>query len=128
MIDSISLDTLWRVDYLDAAPEGRIDGFSLPLLADFHPRQIERKLAWLEHAFDLPDQDVCINYHLSISALPRGTQLILNGRDFGEIPAPLTLDVTDFVFLEDNLIAFRVFRNASGAFGSVRLLAIPCDA
>lgn len=127
MIDEIALDMLWRCGYFDAMPEPRIDGFSLPLLADFEPRMTDGKLAWLEHAFDLPVQDECVNYHLSISALPRGTQLILNGRDFGEIIAPFTLDVTDTVFLEDNLIAFRVFRGAAGAFGAVRLVAIPCD-
>jgi hypothetical protein len=52
---------------------------------------------------------------------------VLNGRDFGEISGPFTLDVTDTVFLEDNLIAFRVFRGAAGTFGTVRLIAISCD-
>jgi hypothetical protein len=127
MIDEIALDTLWRCGYFEAAPEARIDGYSLPLLADFQPRLIDGKLAWLEHSFDLPMQDECINYQLRIEAVPRNTQLVLNGRDFGEISGPFTLDVTDTVFLEDNLIAFRVFRGAAGTFGTVRLIAISCD-
>ena len=127
MINEIALDTLWRCGYFDAAPAPRIDGFSLARLANFDPRQIDGKLAWLEHAFDLPMQDECVNYHLVISALPVGTQLFLNGRDYGEISTPFTADVTDTVFLEDNLIAFRVFRDSAGAFGAVKLVAIPCD-
>jgi hypothetical protein len=127
MIPEISLDRLWRREDFDRVPEERIDGSTLALLASFEPRQIARKIGWLERTFNLPMQDECINYMLHIDGVPRDTQLWLNGRDFGEIEAPFSADVTDLVALEDNLIAFRVLRGARGKFGAVRLVAIPCD-
>jgi hypothetical protein len=93
----------------------------------FDPRQVESKLAWLAREFDLPMQDECVNYLLQIDAVPVGTHLTLNGREFGELIEPLSLDVTDLVALEDNRIAFRVPHNAAGRFGVVRLIATPCE-
>ena len=124
MISEISLDSHWRCDNLEGDPDNGID---VPLLAAFDARQIESDLARLERYFDLPMQDVCINYDLRIDSVPVGTHLTLNGRDLGEISVPLVLDVTDTVTLEDNTIAFRVVRGAAGAFGSVRLTAVPCE-
>lgn len=126
MIDAISLDTHWRCEYLDSVPDGQIDGFDIPSLAKFEPRRIPSKLAWLERYFDLPMQDECINYTLTIDSAPVGTHLTLNGRELGEIVAPLALDVTDLVALEDNVMALRVPHNAFGAFSVMRLTVIPC--
>ena len=123
MIDAISLDAHWRVHY----PNRPTDSLSVTSLAKFDARRIDGTLAWLEREFDLPMQDECINYRLQIDAVPVGTHLRLNGRDFGELTEPLSLDVTDMVALEDNRIAFRVSHNAAGAFGAVRLIAIPCE-
>ncbi len=116
MISEISLDLHWYGD-----------DFSISELAAFDPRGIDGKLVWLEREFDLPLQDVCISYELYVNAAPAGTHLTINGRDFGEIETPFVFDVTDFVTLEQNRIAFRVMHGASGRFGAVRLVAIPCE-
>ncbi len=123
MIPEISLNTHWRQT---SAPDAD-DGSDVPLLAQFEPRRIKGKMAWLEREFDLPMQDVCINYLLRIDAVAQGTHLSINGRDFGEIAAPLEIDVTDNVALEDNKIVLRVLHNAFGAFGTVQLIAVPCE-
>ncbi len=127
MIETIALNTHWRCTYAEQMPDGGIDGFDVAALTAFDPRSIEGKLAWLERSFDLPVQDVCINYQLEIDYAPRDTHLFLNGRAFGEIATPFRLDVTDMVALEDNQILFRVAHNAFGGFGPVRLIAIPCE-
>src|SRR5579871_6599873 len=100
MIPEIPLNTHWRQN---SAPDTD-DGFDVPLLSNFESRRIQGKMAWLERAFDLPIQDVCINYLLRIDAVAQGTHLSINWRDFGEISAPLEIDVTDNVALENNTI------------------------
>ncbi len=127
MIDTISLDTTWRCDTLEGDPDERIAGFDVPSLVRFDVGRLARKTAWLERRFDLPTQDICINYQLKIEAVPGETRLYINGRDFGVISGPLQLDVTDTVALEDNLIAFRIGDNDGRRFGSVRLIALPCE-
>jgi hypothetical protein len=127
MFDTISLDPHWRCEYLDGAPDGQIDGFDIPSLTKFEPRQIPTKLAWLERAFDLPIQDECINYMLSIDSAPVGTRLSINGREVGEFLTPLSLDVTDIVALEDNVMTLSVPHNALGWFGIMQLIVIPCE-
>ena len=116
MIDQISLDLHWHGD-----------GFSVPDLTEFDPRSIDGTLVWMERDFDLPLQDVCITYELHIDAAPVGTHLMINGRDFGEIETPFVFDVTDCVTLEENRIALRVMHGASGRFGAVSMVAIPCE-
>jgi hypothetical protein len=124
MMTQIQLDSHWRC----APSADDFDGgMNISLLSRFDPRRIDGKMAWLDRFFDLPIQDQCVNYTLKIESVPIGTHLTLNGRDLGEIALPFTLDVTDIVALEDNLIAFRVMRGAAGGFGDVRLIVIPCD-
>ncbi len=127
MISEIALNAHWYGSSADRLPDELINGFSVPNLAAFDPRRIDGKLVWLEREFDLPLQDVCISYELQIDAAPVGTQLTINGRDFGEIETPFVFDVTDMVTLEDNRIAFRVMHGASGRFGAVSMMAIPCE-
>ncbi len=123
MIETISLDANWRCGNGD--PDVETAGFDVPSLAafDLHPANGSR--AWLKHRFDLPLQDVCITYTLNIDALPPKTRLSINGHDFGEIVTPFSQDVTEAVFLENNQMILRV--STTGAFGVVRLIAIPCD-
>ncbi len=127
MIDAISLDTNWRCDTLEGDPDERIGGFEVPSLADFEVERVGGKTAWLEKRFDLPVQDVCINYTLEIETAPRDVWLYINGRDLGRIRGPLRFDVTDMVALEDNVIAFRIVDQTEGGFGAVRLIAVPCE-
>ena len=127
MISEIALNAHWHGINADRLPDEGINGFSVPDLAAFDPRLIDGKLVWLEREFDLPLQDVCITYELHVDAAPVGTHLTINGRDFGEIETPFVFDVTDMVTLEDNRIAFRVMHGASGRFGAVSMVAIPCE-
>ncbi len=127
MIETIDLNAHWRCVYAEQLPDGGIDGFDVAALTTFDPRAIEGKFAWLERDFDLPVQDVCVNYQLQIDDAPHDTHLFINGRAFGEVATPFTFDVTDVVALEDNRIVFRVAHNAFGGFGPVRLEAVPCE-
>ena len=131
MIDAISLDAHWRCEYFEDNPDEVefATGFDILTLAGwtFDPLRVEGWAAWLEKRFDLPLQDLCVNYDLSIAAAPPQTRLYVNGRDFGLITTPLRIDVTDMVALEDNVIAFRIVDNADGGFGAVRLIAVPCE-
>ncbi len=131
MIDAISLDAHWRCEYFEDDPDEVefATGIDVPTLAgwSFDPLRLDGWAAWLEKRFDLPLQDMCVNYDLSIDAAPPGTRLYVNGRDFGLIATPLQIDVTDMVALEDNVIALRVPSGSATAFGSSRLIAIPCE-
>ncbi len=127
MISEISLNAHWHGILAERVPDELIDGFSVPELTTFDARRIAGKLAWLERDFDLPLQDLCITYDLHIDAVPAGTHLVLNGRDFGEIETPFAFDVTDLVALEDNRLVFRVMHDAAGQFGVITLTAIPCE-
>lgn len=127
----ISLDENWLCNYFEHEPtlfEFMESGDIPSLMAwTFDARMVEGWSAYLHRTFDLPLQDECINYILHIDRLPASAHLYLNGRDFGDLTAPLTIDVTDFIALEDNRIAFRVSCDAVGGFGRVRLIAVPCD-
>jgi len=84
-------------------------------------------VAWLERQFTLHPTDECVQYVLQVAAAPAGTQVIVNDQNLGALSAPSALDVTAFVSLDDNLIAFRVERHRHGAFGDVHLQAVPCE-
>jgi hypothetical protein len=127
MMETISLDPHWRCNAFDHRLDPPNSVRTVASLAVFDTRTIGGQQALLEREFDLPAQDECVNYLLEIDTVPVGTHFTLNGRDFGELTEPLSLDVTDLVALEDNRIAFRVPHNAAGHFGAVRLIAVPCD-
>ncbi|MCK6580933.1 MAG: hypothetical protein L6Q98_22810 [Anaerolineae bacterium] len=130
-IPDISLDADWTCDYFEDIPTlyEFMETFRLPSLAKwtFDKTRRENWLAWLQKKFDLPMRDICVTYRLRIDSAPSPGRLTINGRDFGEIAAPLDLDVTDYVTLEDNLIAFRVPCEARGSFSDIRLTAFPCN-
>ncbi len=128
----ITLNTDWRCDYFETEPSlyEFMDGFDVPVLQAwaFDRRMTEGWVAWLQRTFDVPPiEDVCVNFVLHIKSAPPGTHLIINGRDFGAVPMPFSFDVTDYITLEDNIIAFRVPCEAGGGFGDVRLRVVPCE-
>jgi hypothetical protein len=129
---TIPLNTDWTCDYFEdgqASLYEFMETHYVPVLRQwsFERRLCEGWAAWLQRRFDLPPiGDVCIDYRLLIEAAPYGAQLVLNGREYGKIAVPLDIDVTDVVTLEDNQIAFRVPCDTSGAFGSIRLIPVPC--
>lgn len=129
---TLILDSHWSCDYFEVEPDlFELQDYrgTLPRLLDW---QFERRFpdgwaAWLERRFDLQPLDVCVHYELSIAAAPEGVELSVNGRQFGAIAAPCQIDITDYVTLDENRIAFRVLRGAEGVFGAVRLAAVPCE-
>jgi hypothetical protein len=129
-IPDISLDERWSLDYFEDIPTlyEFMETFTLPSLAKwrFDKTRAENWIAWLQKRFDLPLREVCVTYVLCIDSAPAGARFYLNGRDFGAIETPLRLDVTDYVTLEDNVIAFRVPCDMRGSFSDIRLTAFPC--
>jgi hypothetical protein len=129
---TLHLDTLWSCDYIEVEPdlyEFQDYATQVPSLPDwrFSGRYPEGWAAWLERRFDLQPTDMCVRYTLRIEATPDGAALSVNGRQFGVIDAPCSVDVTDYVTLDENRIAFRVLSGANGAFGALRLTAVPCE-
>jgi hypothetical protein len=129
---TLVLDRHWSCDYFEVEPdlyEFQDYRVSLTSLQDwqFERRFPESWAAWLERRFDLHPIDTCVHYVLSIDAAPEGTALSVNGRQFGAISAPCRIDITDFVTLDENRIAFRVHSGSTGRFGTVRLTAVPCE-
>lgn len=127
----LPLDTDWTCDYFEVDPdlyEFQDYTAALSHLGDWHfeQRYAEGWAAWLERRFYLHPTSECVRYQLSIAAVPSGAQLSVNGRQLGSVSAPATFDVTDYVTLDENRIAFRVESGAQGAFGEVKLLAISC--
>ncbi len=104
-------------------------GETVAQLGDWHfdHNHDDDRAACLERRFELYPTDECVQYVLQVAAAPSGTQITVNGRSVGAISAPCTLDITAFVSLDENQIAFRVERSAHGAFGAVRLQAVPCE-
>lgn len=129
---TLNLDSQWTCDYFETEPdlfELQDYQVSLPALRDwrFDGRFPAGWAAWLERRFNLYPTDTCVHYELSIAAVPDGTELSVNGRQFGAISAPCRIDITDFVTLDENRISFRVYSGATGRFEAVRLTAVPCE-
>ena len=129
---TLNLDSQWSCDYFETEPDlFELQDFrvSLPALGDwrFDGRFPIGWAAWLERRFNLYPTDTCVHYALSIAAAPDGAELSVNGRQFGAVSAPCQIDITDFVTLEENRIAFRVQSGAVGRFEGVRLTAVPCE-
>jgi hypothetical protein len=129
---TIHLNTDWTCEYFEIDPdlyEFQDYRERSARLADwqFAPRYPEGWAAWLEKRFMLTAQDVCVRYELRIEAVPAGAQLSVNGRQFGVVAAPAVYDITDYVTLDENRLAFRVESGAEGMFGAIRLVATPCE-
>lgn len=129
-IPNLSLDRDWRCDYFEDIPtiHDFIPTTPVPSLRAwrFDQTRDKNQIAWLEKRFDLPMRDVCVSYRLHIDAAFYAAHLSLNVQDFGEISTPFDQDVTDYVMLEDNVIALRV-PYTDAAFNDIRLIAIPCN-
>ncbi len=130
-IPDISLDDRWTCDYFEDIPTlyEFMETYPVASLAKwrFDKTRAENWIAWLQKKFDLPLRDVCVSYWLCIDSAPAATRLYINGRDFGVVATPLRFDVTDYVTLDDNVIAFRVPCEMRGSFSDIRLTAFPCS-
>ncbi|MBZ0300833.1 MAG: hypothetical protein K8J31_13870 [Anaerolineae bacterium] len=136
-LPAIILHSGWTCEYFELEPglyEFAQD-VRVPSLVEwaFDKRRVENWAAWLKRGFDLRPTDGCVSYFLYLDSAPEDTQIYVNGEKIGiyqqsgpDAP-PFEVDVTPYVALEYNEIAFRVEWNAAGRFEGVRLQAVPCD-
>jgi hypothetical protein len=132
----IPLDTDWR--YFPTADRDEVFGGSelddsswgdLPQLADLplDVLQFYGELNLKRH-FDLePIGELCLRFHLEISALPVGAAVYVNGWQVGQGDGQhrLQTDVTDYVSLENNVLLLKLKRKAS-PLGQVLIRPVPC--
>lgn len=132
-LPAISLNSGWTCEYfeIDASLYEFQDDVPVPSLVEwvFDKRRVENWAAWLRRGFDLEPTILCVNYVLRVDSAPEETLIYVNGEKVGVYnpPGPLEIDVTSYVALEYNDIAFRVEWNAAGRFEGVRLQPVPCD-
>src|SRR5690606_14889167 len=136
-LPAISLNSGWVCEYFELEP-GLYefgDDVTVPSLVEwiFDKRRFENWDAWLRRGFDLRPTDVCVHYALCLDSSQIKTIIHNNVEkvDVYQPPGPgdppFTIDVTPYVALEYNEIAFRVEWNAAGHFEGVRLQPAPCD-
>jgi len=133
---SIPLNDGWLCTYFEteSAPyEFATDDTVVTLTQwSFDKRRAEGWMAWLQRSFRLDPTDFCVRYLLLIDSAPQKASIYVNDQhvadyNIGDDDPPFELNVTYYVALEDNTIAFRVSCDAMGQFARVRLQAIPCD-
>jgi hypothetical protein len=128
----IPLETGWQCEYFEVEPnlyEFSDGALKVPYLSDWRceRRFAEGWAAWLQRKFTLEAVDFCVTYWLVVDHAPADARFYLNGKLIGEYRAPFKVDVTDFVFLEENTIAIRLTCPEQGEISGVRLQGTPCD-
>lgn len=117
------IDPAYGVSALDESAWG-----VMPVLADFPRESIghDRPLS-LQRRFDLPPiGDVCLRYVLDVPQAPARTAIYINGWHAATTTGEaITVDVTDWVTLEDNRILLKVF-SKRGELHGLHLRAVPC--
>ena len=136
-LPALSLDSDWVCEYfqMDSGSRDAADEIVVPSLVEwvFDKRRVENWAAWLRHGFDLDATDFCVSYMLVIDSAPEDMRIYINGEKVGVYQPPepgappFEIDLTYYVALEYNEIAFRVEWNAAGRFEGVRLQPVPCD-
>lgn len=103
----------------------------IPLLneSSFDDRQMGKNMnVWLQRSFNVePMDEICLRYFLHIDSAPRDSQVYINEKHIATYSAPFKIDVTDYLWLEDNIIGIRVDRDTPGNFGDIYLQPVPCD-
>jgi hypothetical protein len=138
MIKTLDLTHNWTCDYFELGHSMYefMQGVDLPSLNEwsFDKRRVEGWAVWLQRSFFLERTEACVSYVLYIDSAPASTRIFVNGEHVMDYipPAddapPFEIDVTPYVHLDDNTIAFRVeYHNAETAFAGVCLQPVPCD-
>lgn len=86
----------------------------------------------LTQSFWLEPLDICVGYHLRVEGVPVGTAVYINDQFIGTIEntGPFNANVTNFVWLEKNVITFEIghiVQDSELPLKGVRLEAIPCE-
>jgi hypothetical protein len=132
-LNRISLDQNWTCQYLENDPdlfEFLADDTPVPSLRSWvrNGRFTEGWGAWLHRGFSLePMDEICLSYFLHIDSAPYKTRIYINEKHIATYSTPVKIDVTDYVWLEDNIIGIRVDCDTPGSFSEVYLQPVPCD-
>jgi hypothetical protein len=128
-LPSISLDEHWQVRYFPIRTDDLVDGYagSVPAITEWAGLESPDSIVWIWRPFYLEPTNICVRYYLSIDSRPSATGIVVNDYQLvpPNTPLPLKVDITDYVMLEENIIALRV--TSDGKFGHISLLPIPCD-
>lgn len=83
---------------------------------------------WVWRTFSLEPTEFCVRYFLQLDSMPAYTTIEINGHIIVSTVTThsLTVDVTDYVTLEENKLAFKLVQ-LGVPLGKVRLLPISCD-
>lgn len=137
-LHTLDLNADWTCDYFELRHSMYefLRGWPVAALTDwtFDRRRIEGWAAWLQRAFTLESTDECVRYLLYIDSAPPAARIYLNGQHVAdytpphEDAPPFEIDVTPYVYLDENTIAFRVdYHDPPGAFSGVCLQPVPCE-
>lgn len=83
---------------------------------------------WFRHVFVLDATDYCVSYVLQIDSIPTSTSIYINDERLSlDTANQFGIDITPYVSLGDNELAFHVEHNSTGSFEGVRLQPVLCD-
>lgn len=115
-IPKISLDEKWRYHYATAS-----DNFSNPNINDSDwewttftgldmPKVAPPEAIWLRKRFHLNKSEACLRYFLRCDDSSLPMTVYLRGQKIAELgnDANLDVDVTDYVSLDDNVLALAI--------------------
>jgi hypothetical protein len=134
---ALNLDADWRCAYFEIKPDlyefARDEAVTSLANWSFDKRRVANWAAWLKRDFELQATDFCVSYYLYLDEAPEGAQIYINGEQVAVFHAPgpdappYELDVTPYVSLGQNELAFRLQWDMPGEFVGVRLQPVPCD-
>lgn len=132
----LSLDPGWVCEYFELRPDLYEFAKDVPVPSlsawSFDRIRSENWAAWLRRRFRLDALDMCVSYYLYIDTAPQHARIYINNHHVADYLAPgpddppFELDVTAYVALGENMLAFRVECDAPGQFSGVRLQPVPC--
>lgn len=135
ILTTIDLTKAWRVEYFEHDPDLYEFASDPHPVADISAWSAERRFddtwaALLSTTFFIQPVDACISYWLSFAHTCVEVILYINDRRVGAFTGEALVDVTDYVWLDDNVLQLRVDCGdcaSDGQFGEISLLMTPCD-
>ncbi|MBZ0295525.1 MAG: hypothetical protein K8L99_23405 [Anaerolineae bacterium] len=122
-LQAVDLNANWQCEYADEDVP-----MVVPALNQWGLDHQARASCWLRHVFLLTALDFCVSYLLMVDSAPEQAQIYVNGERIGVFgAASFEADITNFVALGENELAFWVASPSSGAFNGVRLQPVPCE-
>jgi hypothetical protein len=139
-ISAISLDTNWsylfagnvRSDYSGADVDDR-QWIPLPGITDWVvTKSAQTGADWFRRRVTLTPTEHCVRYIMHIEKVPERVDVYVNGYLVGTVEGKRSakFDVTDHVFLGENILAIKLTKTSakySGFFGRIVLQPEPCE-